>query len=235
MSIPLKHTNVSTLCLSLAGLGGELEPTKTTSWGICGTSLLQAGRGQAGRLTDVLCLLWTVCVWACRGESFYFCLINFVFSSSLTGTCTPPEAEHCAGGAGAACSGDPKSHLLTQHPCECCEWGKVHLQLLFFPPLFSLSQPKCSFALLDHIQMLMEAVGAWMQFPSHLTAPKAGLPPSPGIWVSKPLIPLEKCCTKHCWVFLQDEAYFDEFLLFEKVCGEKILFSKYGTCPRFDC
>lgn len=96
------------------------------------------------------------------------------------------------GGAGAACSGDPKSHLLTQHPCESCEWGKVHLQLPFFPSLFPLSQPKCSFSLLDRVQMLMKSVGVGMQSFSHLTAPEAGLPPSPGIWVCKPLIPLEK-------------------------------------------
>lgn len=170
--------------------GEELEPTKPhiprDLWDI-------TAAGREGQ--DHWCALFavdTVLVSLRVGENFSFCLINFVFSSSLLGTCTPPGAEHRVGGAGAACRGDPKSHLLTQHPCESCEWGKLHLHFSSFFSSFSLSQPKCSLSILEHVQMMMKAVGVWIQSFSHLTAPKAGFPPSPVFWVSKPLIPLKK-------------------------------------------
>lgn len=174
--------------------GRSWSPPKATFRGICGSALLQAGMGQAGTITDVLCLLWTLCKWAWGGETFFFCLISFVFSSSLTGTCPPPEAEDHVGRAGASCSDDPKSHLLTSIHVRAVNEKRCTCNSHFFSLLFSLSQPKCSFSLLSHVQMLIEAVEVWMKSFSHLTAPEAGLPPSPGIWVTKPLIPLEKCC-----------------------------------------
>ena len=62
-----------------------------------------------------------------------------------------------------------------------------------------------------------------LRSPSHLSDPKAGLPP----WTHqesghKPLISLEKCHTYHCWGFLQDGALCGEPLQFERFWGKKI-------------
>lgn len=161
--------------------GEELEPPKTQ--GMCGTSL------QAGRISDVLCLLWTLCKSASGGTASVFAWLILYFLLLLQ-ELAPLQKQSTVWSWGCLQQW-PKSHLLTQHPCESCEWEKVHLQFPFFPPSFPF--PKCSFSLLDSVQMLMKAVGVWMQSFPYLTDPKAGLSPSL-IWVSKPLIPLEECC-----------------------------------------
>lgn len=110
--------------------GEELEPPKTQ--GMCGTSL------QAGRISDVLCLLWTLCKSASGGTASVFAWLILYFLLLLQ-ELAPLQKQSTVWSWGCLQQW-PK--ISFTYPTSMWElWMRKGAPAIpFFPPFFSLSQ-----------------------------------------------------------------------------------------------